>query len=257
MEGVMRGTSGHPVGRFGALGLVLAFLIALPSPALAQVDLSEGVGDKVDEAVDQTTDAADDAVDTVEETVDENTGPEGGTVDQVTDAVGDTAGTAGNSVDETTDETTDTLSEATGGRLDDVINDGAGKVGGVVDSLLGKDGKRSPRKSNSETTLSDRTQVPSGGLDGFVNGLALTPGSTAAALIASSAANERSPEVAPSSALQRLIESVGDIAPQVAFPLALILLVAAFLVVQGRVDRSDPKLALAPVDIDQDYLSFS
>jgi hypothetical protein len=33
-------------------------------------------------------------------------------------------------------------------------------------------------------------------------------------------------------------------------------MVGAFLVFQGRVDRNDPKLSLAPVDLDSEYLSF-
>jgi hypothetical protein len=37
-----------------------------------------------------------------------------------------------------------------------------------------------------------------------------------------------------------------------AFPLGLLLLVASFLGVQGRIDRSDPKLALAPLRADED-----
>jgi hypothetical protein len=36
------------------------------------------------------------------------------------------------------------------------------------------------------------------------------------------------------------------------FPLSLILLIAGFLSVQGRIDKSDPKLALAPVYPDPD-----
>jgi hypothetical protein len=36
------------------------------------------------------------------------------------------------------------------------------------------------------------------------------------------------------------------------FPLSLILLVVAFLAVQNRIDRGDPKLALAPTFADPD-----
>jgi hypothetical protein len=42
----------------------------------------------------------------------------------------------------------------------------------------------------------------------------------------------------------------------VVFPLALALLVAAFLLVQNRVDRKDPKLALAPISSTQGLLGF-
>jgi hypothetical protein len=36
------------------------------------------------------------------------------------------------------------------------------------------------------------------------------------------------------------------------FPMSLIFLVLGFLLVQSRIDRSDPKLALAPVHADPD-----
>ena len=45
------------------------------------------------------------------------------------------------------------------------------------------------------------------------------------------------------------------LARTLAFPLVLILLVVAFLLAQDRIDRKDPKLALAPVDAD--HLTFS
>jgi hypothetical protein len=44
---------------------------------------------------------------------------------------------------------------------------------------------------------------------------------------------------------------------QMAFPLLLALFVVAFLVVQSRIDRNDPKLAGAPVDDDDQFLSFT
>jgi hypothetical protein len=40
------------------------------------------------------------------------------------------------------------------------------------------------------------------------------------------------------------------------FPFSLVLIVFAFLGIQGRIDRSDPKLALAPLTADPD-LEFS
>jgi hypothetical protein len=46
-------------------------------------------------------------------------------------------------------------------------------------------------------------------------------------------------------------------AHKLSFPLALTLLVIAFLVFQSRLDRRDPKLRLAPVDSKHDLLPFS
>jgi hypothetical protein len=48
-----------------------------------------------------------------------------------------------------------------------------------------------------------------------------------------------------------------EAAKQMAFPMLLTLLVVGFLFAQNRIDRSDPKLALAPVESDHDLLSFT
>ncbi len=47
-----------------------------------------------------------------------------------------------------------------------------------------------------------------------------------------------------------------EVAKKLAFPLALLLLVAGFLLIHNRIDRKDPKLAHAPVSADNDSLSF-
>jgi hypothetical protein len=49
-----------------------------------------------------------------------------------------------------------------------------------------------------------------------------------------------------SGALERIGRAVVGAAEDFAFPVALALMVAAFLIVQDRLDRKDPKLALAP-----------
>jgi len=61
------------------------------------------------------------------------------------------------------------------------------------------------------------------------------------------------------SALGRALKALGTaakvVAPRGAGPLLLFLLVLAFLGIQDRIDRRDPKLALAPLS-DEPYLSF-
>jgi hypothetical protein len=66
------------------------------------------------------------------------------------------------------------------------------------------------------------------------------------------------PAVAGSSdgILGRLAEGVTDAARRFAFPLGVAALVAAFLLVQGRVDSRDPKLATAPIDSRDDLVMF-
>lgn len=48
----------------------------------------------------------------------------------------------------------------------------------------------------------------------------------------------------------RIADGIGEAARQAGFPLALAALVVAFLMIQDRVDRKDPKLALAPREPD-------
>lgn len=45
-------------------------------------------------------------------------------------------------------------------------------------------------------------------------------------------------------------------ARELGFPLTLAALVSAFVAVQGRLDRRDPKLAAAPISVDDDLLPF-
>lgn len=58
------------------------------------------------------------------------------------------------------------------------------------------------------------------------------------------------------SALEQLGRGLADAARRFAFPLGIAALVAAFLVVQGRFDRREPKLAAAPVDSRDDLVIY-
>jgi hypothetical protein len=44
-----------------------------------------------------------------------------------------------------------------------------------------------------------------------------------------------------------VLRAAGEVAKRSTIPLALLIVVLLFLLVQNRVDRNDPKLALAPV----------
>ncbi|HEV3475447.1 MAG TPA: hypothetical protein VG602_08780 [Actinomycetota bacterium] len=66
------------------------------------------------------------------------------------------------------------------------------------------------------------------------------------------------PAEAPS-APNTLDGTIGDLTQAVqdfAFPLLLIAVVSVFLGIQSRIDRRDPKLALAPVDSRHDVVEF-
>jgi hypothetical protein len=58
-------------------------------------------------------------------------------------------------------------------------------------------------------------------------------------------------------AMARLRRATLPAAGEFRFPLALGLLVLAFLAVQSRLDSRDPKLAVAPVSVADDLLHFS
>ncbi len=53
-----------------------------------------------------------------------------------------------------------------------------------------------------------------------------------------------------------ILKRAAEATRQLAFPLALTMMVVVFLTIQGRFDRKDPKLSLAPVDSEQDTLYF-
>jgi len=61
--------------------------------------------------------------------------------------------------------------------------------------------------------------------------------------------------IGPSPPAERTVVSLEDVVKGFAFPLALLLIVGAFLLVQDRLDRRDPRLALAPVG--PDVLEFA
>lgn len=54
----------------------------------------------------------------------------------------------------------------------------------------------------------------------------------------------------------RLLGTAGAAAKRLAFPLVLIIIVVLFLLVQGEVDRRDPKLAKASINSKLDLVSF-
>jgi hypothetical protein len=57
--------------------------------------------------------------------------------------------------------------------------------------------------------------------------------------------------------LSELSKAAVKTANRFSFPLILAILVVAFLAIQGRIDRRDPKLRLAPVDSKHDLIPFS
>lgn len=215
-------------------------------------------------------------------------GGSGGTIGDVVDEVDDTLGggtgtivddgtTEPELLEEATKEITDTV-ENPEKKITDTTSDPIGSVDGTLGSttdtatndvneisktLTGTDGKnaKSRKKTSKDglTTGSGRLAAAEAYHDkvfeqSLAARLADAKNRSPVTLTSSTTSTE-------SSGLAGVIQQIGRVAAeavqQAAFPLLLTLLVGAFLIGQNRIDRRDPKLAMAPVDSDQDLLSFT
>ena len=272
------------------LAVVLSFVVA--SAALAQscvlvscpsvpdvtVPDTGNLTDPVKDVVDPVTDVVSDPVgslpetggvtDPVKDVVRDPVGslPDtGGVTNPVKDAVKDPVG----SLPKTTDSVIEEIEKALGGneggggstvhRVADAINNTISDVLGTLpdgaagDSPVGKvvvngyieghhiqvDGNRFGRDGRFISTLSREDSLA----------LAEQLRSETLAAEAASASVDRS-------LLDRAAEFAGEVAAKLAFPMALLVMVGAYLVLHGRIGRKDPKLALAPVDAEQELLTF-
>ena len=227
---------------------------------------TDNATDSVDNATGGATEPVTDAVDnTVENTTDSASEP-GDKVDAVTNVVEEVAKDPVGTIEDPMNPVKDAVDAVTGGSrrnpLEETLNQTVGEVGSIVDGVLGSVNK-APNGGSKDRLI--QPTVLAGGLDGFISGanaggspFGTSASSSAAGLGAGAAASanaaERSFETL--SPIEKLIETAREILPKVAFPMVLLALVAGFLVVQNRVDRNDPKLALAPLDVEQEFLSF-
>jgi hypothetical protein len=241
------------------LSTMTAFLIALtPGPARAAdcgllgtscvVDTVEqtagGAVSTVQETVDQTVDTVDQTVDevvaVVEETVDE-------TVDQVVAVVEETVDTVKKTTDkvvDTVDDTVDTVNDTVhaldplapppaDGHSEQGANDpsGNGSRSDTEPAVLRPDRPNRPAPTLERVALVSGTSPASGTV--IVTGTVST---------------------SPFDPLEPFAASLPDVARALAFPLVLVGLVLGFVAVQNRLDRRDPKLALATTT--PDVLTF-
>lgn len=216
------------------LSIVSIFLIALtPGPAWADcglLDTSCIVG-----TVEDTTG---DAVETVGDTVDE--------VVAVVENVGDT-------VKETTDKVVGTVDDT----IDDTV-DGVGGTVGPVDPVApqqpgggsepGSNASGSGSRPDTETSVVRPTgrgrSAPT--LEGNLVAATLPAGDTVVVNDTSS--------TSPFDQFGLFAGSLPEVAGRLAFPLVLVGLVLGFVAFQNRLDRKDPKLALATTT--PDVLNF-
>jgi hypothetical protein len=172
--------------------------------------------------------------------------------DCITETVDESVTTA----KETITDAEQTVEQAAGSAGEAVEEAAAGvvsRVNEVIDGLLGKKkeepgggggGKDSPRANRPPSEQSRRDESPAArrleprepSFDAFLPRAGVgVPG-------AGPASNESRPG------------GIGAAARQLAFPALLVVLVLAFLVIQNRVDRQDPRLASAPLG--PDLLTF-
>lgn len=216
--------------RFGMAGLmvVTAFvLMSVPAMACPVTDLSCTVADPVtavQDTVDQTTTTVEDTAATVTDQVNE-------TVEPVTDAVKGVLGQVPDPPDPgLIDRSTGILPDVLGSTVTQPSGPGATKSGG--NGTTNGTGGGNPRTAGGGGT----------GLSTLGRGPVIGP---VAAPISST------PAVSQSIPRGGLFDRIGpgaiQVAKALAFPLALAVIVLLFVAVQNRIDRKDPKLALAPV----------
>jgi hypothetical protein len=172
----------------------------------------------------------------------------------VLDGVG---GTAGSVVDGATDAVggaVDDVGDAVGGVVDDV----GGTVGGVVIPPGSGDVPLVDPPSTRPDPISEPSRpIPNRADPSRVDPPAPKGGQSPLSPVASPSApgvslvdRPAGEPITPRRSHQHggsLARVMTEAARQLAFPLALLLVVASFLVVQDRLDRRDPKLALAPM----------
>lgn len=253
----------------------------------------EEVTDPVEDVVEDTTGTVDEVTDPVGDVVDEVTDPEGpvgGVVDEVTDPEGpvggvvdevtDPEGPVGGVVDEVTDPdgpvggVVDGVKDATG-NVGDTATGVVDKVGTVVDGVTGSlppapvlPGGQAPGPGGSDPGVLAGGDVDARVADAVEDAEALAgriaatvpaDGFAATVLAAAEAADLAAPprrDASAPSLIERIAQSLSDVAQKIAFPLLLAAAVGAFVVMQNRMDRKDPKLALAALDADEDLLGF-
>ena len=165
-----------------------------------------------------------------------------------------------NAINETADETG--VSEVVGGTVGAVDHAASqltgtdGTVKQVTKALTGNGGrdKKNPAAGPGTTSTYPTLEVLG---QTFANANRSNDGGSSQARVPS----PRTVTAVTPSVEDSVISQIGRVAAEAiekaAFPIALMLMVGAFLMVQNRIDRKDPKLALAPVDSEHDLLIFT
>jgi hypothetical protein len=169
------------------------------------------------------------------------------TVDQTTTTVEETAATVNKTVEPVTDTVKGVLGQVPDPPDPGVIDDPTGILPDVLGSTVTQPSGPGATKSGGNGT----TNGPSGGNSRTAGGSSASPSSFGRGPVIGPIAAQVpvTPAVSRSIPRQDLFDRIGSLGIEalLAFPLALALIVLLFVAVQNRIDRKDPKLALAPV----------
>jgi hypothetical protein len=180
-----------------------------------------------------------------------------GTVDEVVEPVTEVADPVVDQVDQVVDQTVDPVTEVT----DPVVGTIGGVINGVEDTVAPiVDVTEPPAQGHSDVGPDPETGpgAPRGDSGNFVERPIPPPALVGGAFIPSleSVRPISDVRIGASPPTDRSGVSFENVVKGlVAFPLALALIVGAFMVAQNRLDRRDPRLALAPVG--PDVLDFT
>jgi hypothetical protein len=239
------------------LSTTTAFLIALtPGPARAADcgllgtscvtdtlgQTAGGAVSTIQETVDQTVD---EVVTVVEETVDETVNQVVGVVENVGETVKQTTEKLAGTVEDTVDETVNTVND-TVGAVDPVVAPpppNGGSEQGSNDPA--GNGSRPDTETSVVRPLGHGRSAPTLHVD------LVAETSPAGDTVVVNGTSSTSPLDQPG----LFAGSLPEIARRLAFPLVLVGLVLGFVAIQNRLDRKDPKLALASTT--RDVLNFT
>lgn len=165
-----------------------------------------------------------------------------------------------NAINKTADETG--MSEVVGGTVGAVdhaasqLTGSDGTVKQVTKGLTGNgDREKKDRSARSGTTTTLPTLEVLG--QKFLNETRSNVGDSRPAHVISFQTATSATPLAGDSVIAQIGRVAVEAIEKAAFPIALMLIVGGFLMVQNRIDRKDPKLALAPVDSERDLLIFT
>jgi hypothetical protein len=187
-------------------------------------------------------------------------GNDGGIVDTVTGAVKDTVDHADQASGGSVSNVKNAVDDATGGAAE------SSPIGNPLSGFTGsgKTKGSAPKSGGIRVAHTGRSGSTSDGIErafaatskaATVQRLDSRHGTNPLAGDTTDSASFSAPE--PSTPiLSQLTQAALAAGEKLAFPLALSLMVVAFLMVQGRIDRKDAKLVLAPIDAEQELLSF-